>query len=84
MKTYRLGGMSRRAILIGVAGIPLIATGAANATQLKKGEIGYQPSPKNGKKCDQCKFFVAPKSCKYVAGAISPEGWCELWVAKDG
>ena len=44
--------------------------------------VRYQESPKDGKQCDGCNLFVAPGSCKSVDGAISPTGWCALWVKK--
>jgi len=44
--------------------------------------VRYQDSPKDGKQCDGCKLFIAPNACKTVDGAISPQGWCALWVKK--
>ena len=29
-----------------------------------------------------CNLFVAPNSCKSVAGDIAPTGWCSIWVKK--
>jgi hypothetical protein len=78
---------SRRTVLIAAAGAaPLLALGAtgANAAKLSQGAVKYQASPKDGKQCDGCNLFVAPNSCKSVAGEIAPTGWCSLWVRKAG
>jgi len=79
--------VSRRTVLIAAAGAaPLLALGAtgANAAKLAQSAVKYQASPKDGKQCDGCNLFVAPNSCKSVAGAIAPTGWCSLWVKKAG
>lgn len=78
---------TRRTVLIAAAGAaPLLALGAtgANAAKLAQSAVKYQASPKDGKQCDGCKLFVAPNSCKSVAGEIAPSGWCALWVKKPG
>ena len=83
-----LSGVSRRTVLFAAAGAaPLLATltgGAEAAAKVSKDAVHYQPTPKNGQDCDDCKQFVAPGSCKQVEGAISPKGWCRLWVKKVG
>ncbi len=79
--------VSRRTVLIAAAGAaPLLALGAtgANAAKLAQSAVKYQASPKDGKQCDGCNLFVAPNSCKSVAGTIAPTGWCSLWVKKAG
>ncbi len=79
--------VSRRTVLIAAAGsAPLLALGAtaARAAKLAQSAVKYQPTPKDGKRCDGCNLFVAPNSCKSVAGDISPSGWCALWVKKAG
>lgn len=45
-----------------------------------KEAVQYQDSPKNGQKCDDCRFFEAPEGCQVVEGKISPQGWCSLFV----
>ncbi len=42
----------------------------------------YQDSPKGEQRCSGCAHFVAPNSCKLVAGQISADGWCALFVPK--
>jgi hypothetical protein len=77
--------VSRRTVLLAAAGAaPLLAlgVGAAKAAGLPHTAVAYQATPKDGKQCDQCNFFVAPNSCKSVAGDIAPTGWCKLWVKK--
>lgn len=82
----KLAHHSRRTVLIAVGGaVPLLAlmSGGAEA-KMAQSAVKYQDSPKDGKQCDGCKLFVAPKACKSVAGDISPSGWCALWVKKAG
>ncbi len=77
--------VNRRTVLLAAAGAaPLLAIGArgASAAGLPQTAVGYQTTPKDGKQCGDCNLFVAPNSCKSVAGAISPTGWCKLWVKK--
>ena len=76
--------LSRRTVLVTAAGVtPLLAlmSGSAEA-KIAQSAVKYQDSPKDGKQCDGCKLFVAPSACKSVDGAISPKGWCALWVKK--
>ena len=80
--------VSRRTVLIAAAGAaPLLALMSATGAQeakMAQSAVKYQPTPKDGKRCDGCNLFVAPNSCKTVAGDISPSGWCALWVKKAG
>ena len=76
---------SRRNVLIVAAGVPLLAlmSGSAEA-KMAQTAVKYQPTPKDGKRCGGCNLFVAPNSCKSVAGEIAPTGWCSIWVKKAG
>lgn len=76
--------VNRRTLLLAAAGVaPLLAIGATGAqAALPQAAVGYQATPKDGKQCDGCNFFVAPNACKSVAGEISPTGWCKLWSKK--
>ena len=81
------GGVNRRAaLIIAASAVPLVAlgSGGAKAAKMSQTAAKYQPTPKSGKQCDGCNLFVAPGSCKSVDGAISPTGWCMLWVKKAG
>ncbi|MGD0188937.1 MAG: high-potential iron-sulfur protein [Roseiarcus sp.] len=85
MKDLNVKSINRRTVLLAAAGAaPLLAIGArsAMASGLPQAAVSYQASPKDGKQCDGCNLFVAPNSCKSVAGTISPNGWCKLWVKK--
>ncbi|GAB2879745.1 high-potential iron-sulfur protein [Microbulbifer echini] len=63
----------------------LIATDRANAQiKAKKEAVNYQDTPKDGKKCVDCQLFTPPNACIVVEGDISPEGWCSLFVLKQG
>ena len=78
--------VSRRTVLIAAAGaVPLLAlmSGSAEA-KMAQTAVKYQPTPKDGKQCSGCNLFIAPKSCKSVAGDIAPTGWCSIWVKKAG
>ena len=51
--------------------------------------VQYQPKPKNGQQCSQCRYFINGKSktangeCTIVAGPISPKGWCVAFSKGD-
>ena len=80
---------SRRSILKGAV---LLASGTlaasvipvkpAYAQKAPKEAMKYQDSPKDGQKCSDCTYFVAPDSCGVVDGKISPNGWCVLFNKK--
>jgi hypothetical protein len=75
--------VSRRTVLIAAAAAaPLLALGAtgAEAAKMAQSAVRYQATPKDGKRCDGCKLFVAPNGCKTVDGDIAAAGWCTLWV----
>jgi hypothetical protein len=87
----RDAGISRRGLLRGAGvaagGAALFAAAAlapqgANAGNMTQQAAGYQPTPKDGKRCDGCSLFQAPSGCKLVAGTINPAGWCRFWVKK--
>ena len=81
-------GFSRRSLLVGVAAAgaaPILAAGAAPAmAKVPQVAVAYQNSPKNGQSCADCNLFLRPSACKTVSGAISPNGWCDIWVQKVG
>ncbi|HUB44007.1 MAG TPA: hypothetical protein VMB73_03390 [Acetobacteraceae bacterium] len=43
----------------------------------------YQDHPRGGLSCVGCTFFRRPRSCRVVAGDISPNGWCRLFDLPD-
>ena len=84
--------MSRRELLRGAARVaagaaPILAMTAAAERALAQGKMSqaaaaYQGSPKGSQRCDNCRLWQPPQSCKIVAGTISPSGWCKLYVPK--
>ncbi|MDP5209390.1 high-potential iron-sulfur protein [Microbulbifer sp. 2205BS26-8] len=65
--------------------VALIATDRASAqVKAKKAAVNYQDTPNNGQKCVDCQLFEPPNACIVVEGDISPEGWCSLFVLKQG
>ena len=76
--------VSRRTVLLAAAGaapmLALMTTGAK--AKMAPAAVKYQATPKDGKQCDGCNFFVAPNACKMVDGDIAATGWCSLWTKK--
>lgn len=66
---------------IGLAGAVAAPSPAAD-TKVAPNLVGYQDSPKGSQECDNCQYFQAPNACRVVAGAISPKGWCKMWLKK--
>jgi hypothetical protein len=85
---------SRRAVLL--RGLACAAGSVALAVPVREAyaakfpqsspAVAYQnsPNPKDGHQCDSCSLFQPPSSCQVVDGAVSPTGWCKLWVKKAG
>jgi len=83
MANETTSGVSRRTVLLAaVAAAPVLVLGTAHAGTLPQTAVAYQKEPKDGKQCDGCNLFIAPASCKSVAGEIAPTGYCKLWVKK--
>jgi hypothetical protein len=79
----------RRAALRGLLGVGVGAaafaagTSRARAAQkLAQNIVQYQEHPKGNAECDKCVNWVAPNSCKIVAGTINPKGWCVAFAPK--
>ena len=66
--------VSRRTILIAAAGATALMTliGGSAEAKMAQSAVKYQPTPKDGKQCSGCNLFIAPNSCKSVAGDIAP------------
>lgn len=61
----------------------LIPVRVAQAQQkASKQAMKYQDHPNHGQQCATCMQFEPPKSCKVVAGDISPKGWCIAYAKK--
>jgi hypothetical protein len=54
------------------------------AAKLSKEAAAYQATPRSGASCAKCKNFSAPSNCSQVEGNVSPNGWCNLYTAKEG
>ena len=48
--------------------------GQRKAAGLPQAAVSYQPTPKDGHQCSDCKLFVEPNACKSVSGEIAPRG----------
>jgi hypothetical protein len=78
--------LSRRTLLqsvaiAGAAAVPVLLAGSRSASaKIAQAGVAYQASPKGASKCSNCKLFEPPNACKSVAGEISPNGWCKIWV----
>lgn len=64
--------------LLGLAGFSAVPLQAA---KIAKAAVQYQDTPRDGQVCRDCMHFLPDTGgCKLVAGPISPEGWCRLFV----
>jgi hypothetical protein len=57
--------------------------GAAAVPKKSKTQVSYQNRPKGISRCASCSFFQAPNYCPLVEGAVTPNGWCNLYAAVD-
>lgn len=92
--TYKIrcAALSRRSMLRNVAfaaggaamfGAIIDQSRTAEAqTKAAKTVVGYQDTPHDGQRCDNCLQFVPPSSCKVVDGDIAASGWCKVYVKK--
>ena len=67
----------------GIAVTTIVAAGTANAGTVSKASVQYQDHPHGNQHCSVCANFVAPNSCKVVAGKIDPNGWCVAFAPKS-
>jgi hypothetical protein len=85
--------VSRGEVISLIAGIPLavsaVAGTASAAGTASKASMKYvDKSTVAGKTCSNCSLFIpgktktGPGTCKLVAGAISPGGYCIAWAPK--
>lgn len=44
-----------------------------------KAAAAYRASPSGRQRCANCSWFERPSGCGIVTGAVSPNGWCNLW-----
>jgi hypothetical protein len=65
--------------IVGGVGLAGLASRQASA-KIAPNLIGYQTDPEGGHDCAGCKLFEPPNACRSVAGVISPDGWCRMWL----
>ena len=83
--------LSRRgALRVGMAAVAAVggaimpkSTQADDSSKVAQSLVQYQQAPKDGNKCSLCVNWVAPNSCKVVAGTINPDGWCVAFAPKS-
>ena len=80
--------ISRRTVLVG-AKLTLGAAIAAKTVSpagaqpsFNQADVMYQAMPKGDQRCGLCSNFVSPNACKLVKGAISRNGWCQVFSPK--
>lgn len=47
-----------------------------------KNDADYRATPNKRMRCEACKAFVPDDACRNVKGAISAQGWCNLYESK--
>jgi hypothetical protein len=67
---------------LGAAAAPIALHKARAQQKLPQAMIMYQPTPKDGQRCDNCLHWQPPNACAIVEGPIAPEGWCAAWAPK--
>lgn len=87
-KTSSRRGVIRAGLGVAAAGAALagISAGKAQAQSQKIAQnlVQYQPTPKDGNRCDACVNWQAPNACTIVEGTIAPAGWCVAFAPKAG
>ena len=74
--------------LAGISIVSSVFITDAVAAKLSKASVHYQVNLKGKPDCDDCTYYIAPKSgkghatCKLVEGDINPHGWCESFSAR--
>jgi hypothetical protein len=72
---------------VGAVAATAILTMPAQAKMAQKAAM-YQPKPHGSQSCKNCGRFIAGKpatadgTCTIVDGAVSPQGWCAMYVPK--
>ena len=74
-KTGMKNPSRRAAFYIAIGTIILTARARADPLQSQE-SVSYQTMPNDGQQCSGCKNFISGGTCKIVAGAISPRGYC--------
>jgi anaerobic selenocysteine-containing dehydrogenase len=82
--------VSRRDFLFAAAagggamlGMTLTPSPAAASNKMSPRAMQYRPTPNGNQRCDNCKNWLPPGSCKLVDGPIAASGWCLLYNKKQ-
>ena len=75
--------LTNSAVALGAAASGAMATRASAQQKLSQAAAKYQDHPKGSQKCSICANFQPPNACRFVAGTISPNGWCQLFAPKS-
>ena len=82
MIVSRRGFLTRWPVLMGAIGLGGMFISRRADAKIAPNVVAYQGAPKDGHECSGCALFEPPNACKSVDGAISPNGWCRLWLKK--
>jgi hypothetical protein len=78
--------LTRRALLVSGATVGaaslLAATGASAGPKVSQNVVGYGEVVRGDRNCGNCALFLRPSSCKQVAGLVSENGACKVWLPK--
>jgi hypothetical protein len=74
---------TRRTLITAALCAAVPAPAATRPAKLSQRAAAYRSTPNGMFSCAACTFFIAPRSCKVVAGEISPTGWCKLFDLAD-
>jgi hypothetical protein len=83
LRVSRRVALTTAALSLGTAASATIVSRARAQTKLSQPDAKYQTMPNGGRRCEGCANFQPPNGCKFVQGDISPNGWCQLFVAKS-
>ena len=83
-------GISRRQVLTIAAGASVTSAAVviststpAQAAKASQKIVKYQDTPKGEQRCENCKQFEAPSTCKTVDGTVAAQGWCIVYAKKE-
>ena len=76
--------LSRRALFgIALAAVAGRKLDAAAPAKVSKAAAKYQDRPKGQQRCEICLNFQPPGQCRFVAGQIDKQGWCQFFAARE-
>ena len=90
MRRVSIDTSRRRAVFRGgalIAGLATVLATRGVGAKARKGDLQYQDTPRDGKRCADCKHFspgsagASEGTCAMVEGTVSAQGWCQAFVA---